>query len=353
MKGFLPISFLLVLAFSINTASAKIWRVNNNVGGFNADFTTLQAAHNGAASGDTVYLEGSPDSYGSLNCSKKLILLGPGYFYAENNIASISTHTAKVSSISMSTGAQGSEVMGLDFAGNALYLYTSNIIVKRNKFSSSNGTSNIGQIIYNTGQVYLNDAGANNIYIIQNYGLQIHGPSYANTGILINNNLIATYGYSGETVTAQSINLHSNTTALIQNNIFLRGTVSANNSSFTNNIMVNGFFDKRENMTTNNLANGAQFGTENGNQANVDMVNVFVNSTSPDERFKLKTGSPAIGAGYGSTPEKPVDAGMYYGNTAYKSSGLPGIPVIYFINVQSVGSDTDPIDVSVKVKSTN
>jgi hypothetical protein len=117
--------------------------------------------------------------------------------------------------------------------------------------------------------------------------------------------------------------------------------------------MVNGFYEQGENIAANNLGSGTQFGTENGNKSNVDMSTVFVSTGSPDARWILKAGSPAIGAGYGSTPAKPVDAGMFYGNTPYKLSGLPGIPHIYFINVQSIGSDSDPIDVTVKVKSTN
>ncbi len=157
----------------------------------------------------------------------------------------------------------------------------------------------------------------------------------------------------GETNNSPCLDLNQYTTALIQNNIFVRGTVRSYRSSFTNNIMLNGFFDRGDAMAANNIANGTQFGSTEGNQANVNMSNVFVGTGSPDARFKLKIGSPAIGGGYGSTAGNVVDCGMYYGNTPYKLSGLPGVPVIYFINVQAVGSNTDPIDVTVKVKSTN
>jgi len=67
--------------------------------------------------------------------------------------------------------------------------------------------------------------------------------------------------------------------------------------------------------------------------------------------FKLKAGSPALGAGYGSTAQNPVDAGMYGGSTPYVLSGIPAIPSIYFFANQPVGSNSDPIDVQIKVRS--
>ncbi|HUR10478.1 MAG TPA: hypothetical protein VM012_03875, partial [Flavitalea sp.] len=55
--------------FIVMNSYAKIWRLNNNAG-VAADFTTLQSAHNSASvgNGDTLHLEGSPTSYGSLTC---------------------------------------------------------------------------------------------------------------------------------------------------------------------------------------------------------------------------------------------------------------------------------------------
>lgn len=62
--------FIITLITLISASSfAKIWRLNNNPG-ITADFTSLQAAHDGAASGDTLYLESSPSSYATLSCTK-------------------------------------------------------------------------------------------------------------------------------------------------------------------------------------------------------------------------------------------------------------------------------------------
>ena len=66
-------TLLTVLSFVAFQSQAKIWRVNNNTGVV-ADFATVQAAHNAAASGDTIHLEGSATSYGQLSCTKKLVI---------------------------------------------------------------------------------------------------------------------------------------------------------------------------------------------------------------------------------------------------------------------------------------
>ena len=99
---------LAVLAFVFVTlsAQAKIWRVNNNVG-ITADFTTLQNAHNAAASGDTIYVEGSNTSYGALNCSKQLTIIGPGYFLDLVPNTQAIPLTAKVGAVSLNSGSTG------------------------------------------------------------------------------------------------------------------------------------------------------------------------------------------------------------------------------------------------------
>jgi hypothetical protein len=86
------------------------------------------------------------------------------------------------------------------------------------------------------------------------------------------------------------------------------------------------------------------------------MSTVFVGAgegISQDGQWKLRQGSPAIGAGFGSTSGSPIDAGMYGGQASYVLSGMPPVPSIYFFENQPIGSNTDPIDVTVKVKSNN
>lgn len=344
----------LVLLVCLN-ATAKIWRVNNTIG-ITADFTTLQAAHDGAAAGDTLHVEGSPNNYSTLTFTKKLIVIGPGYYLSENPNTQAFTQSAKVSAFYFQPGSNGSIIMGLDFEGNGIAIYTNDIVIRRNRFCSASG--NIFDYSMGTISLYYNSniggsAPVNNIIISENFGIRVD-VNYASTGLLISNNYMGYYGYTGDNTTGQCLVLQTNAVAIVQNNIFRRGRITAYNSNFSNNIMVAGSFEGTGNLVSNNLANAEQFGTTNGNQGNIVMANVFVGAgtgISSDGQWKLKAGSPAIGAGYGSTAQNPVDVGMYGGTTAYKLSGQPPVPAIYFFENQPIGSNSDPIDVTIKVKS--
>lgn len=354
MKRAFTLLALLYALLNSQNSFAKIWRVNNNPG-VNADFTDLTSAHAGAASGDTLHLEGSPNGYGSVTFTKKLTVLGPGYYLDENPNSQSLLQSAKVNGITFSMGSQGSVVMGLDFVGNGIAVFTDDIIIRRNKFSSPGNnvpdwTTGVINVYYHSDNSAIP---ANNIIISQNYGLKVfvNNPS---TGILITNNFISTNGWEGDGTGSNALATHANAIILVQNNIFRRGKVIGYNSNFTNNILVNGFFEGTGNLYSNNIASGTQFGNANGNQQNIVMTNVFVGpgtGISTDGQWKLKAGSPALGAGYGSTAQNPIDAGMYGGQSAYILAGMPPMPAIYSFEVQPIGSNSDPIDVKVKVKS--
>ena len=344
MKKLLLLSVAATLTCSLSFA--KIWRVNNNIG-ITANFTTLQAAHDGAAAGDTVYLESSPTSYGGLNCTKKLAIIGTGYFLDVNAGLQAFALSSKVDGITFNTGSGGSIIEGVSTGSNAISIYANDIVIRRNYIGAFSSTDPI----YYTGPVNIY-SGASNIFITQNYGLSITNNS-ASTGILIANNLIALPSYYGEGSTGNCIQLNPNTVAIIKNNIFRRGTVNAYNSNITNNIMFLGYLNGSGNLISNNIGSGTQFGSTDGNKQNIDMATVFESTGSYDAYFKLKAGSPAIGAGYGSTAITPVDCGMFGGSGSYVLSGIPAIPSIYFFANQPVGSNSDPIDVQVKVRSNN
>jgi hypothetical protein len=346
---------VLAFVFSVFvtvSAQAKIWRVNNNIG-VAADFTTLQAAHDGANAGDTLYLEGSSNTYGSLNSSKKLYIVGPGYYLDQVPNTQAVVYSALVSNITLNSGSDGTVLAGLDFNGNGLDVWVNNVSIRRNKFCSSNGN----EPIYGAGTITLRyigngNTGVSNIIITQNYGVQISA-SYPSNSILITNNVLAGHGYygGGDAADIQCISGGQNTIMLVQNNVIRRGRINIYGSTLTNNIMANGFFNTNNNLYSNNIANATQFGTDNGNKANIDPTTVFTYTGSWDQWFKLKTGSPAIGAGYGSTQANPIDCGVFSGNTPYVIAGQVNMPAIYSFSNQPVGSNTDPIKVTVKVKA--
>jgi len=80
MKRFIFTSIFL-LGISLLSYS-KVIRVNNlePTNSEQNTYNNLQDAYNSAVSGDTLYIEGSNISYGSLSISKRLVFLGPGFF---------------------------------------------------------------------------------------------------------------------------------------------------------------------------------------------------------------------------------------------------------------------------------
>jgi len=342
----------IVTLFMAASAQAKIWRVNNNVG-IAADFTTIQAAHNAAASGDTLYLEGSTNHYGTLTSTKPLTIIGPGYFLENIPNSQVGQLTAKVENVTLNAGAAGTLIMGVDFNGNTLNIYCNDVTIRKNKFAAPNSNDALywaGTInLYNVNNSSANP-GASNIIIAQNVGVAISATKPSNN-ILITNNIISYAGNYADNTTNACLEGGPSTVMLIQNNIFRRARVLVYGSTVTNNIMVAGSFVPNNNLYSNNIGSSTQFGTDNGNQSNVAMSAVFTGTGAPDEAYKLKAGSPAIGAGYGSTASTPIDCGAFSGSLPYVVAGQVNMPVIYFFNNQPIGSNTDPIKVNVKVRA--
>ncbi|MEL6717566.1 MAG: hypothetical protein AAFP82_02535 [Bacteroidota bacterium] len=121
-------AFLFLFFLGMNTSIwATTFRVNNTPN-TDADFDNLIDAHAIARDGDTLLIEGGADSYGDFTMTKRLTLIGPGYFLDENSDNVIS-NPAKINSITLdptstnnpSTGAAGSKLIGLDFGFSSVF----------------------------------------------------------------------------------------------------------------------------------------------------------------------------------------------------------------------------------------
>lgn len=323
--------FMLTLCFTalaVLNSSAKIWRVNN--AGLPADFTTIQTAHDAASvmAGDTLHIEPSSFSYGNMILTKKLIILGPGYFLNENSGEQANPTTATISSFTFNAGSGGSVISGLTITGTC-YIRTGNITISRN---------NIAPYIYLS-----RDYSYSNVLISGNYGIfEIHNDGSSAetviTNVLIVNNFLA------------RIILCNQFSGVAANNVF--GTTNgASNFLVKNNIFTTNFnelvFNGSFNTITNNLS-AATIGLPvgNGNQNSVSMTTVFVGTTgySTDGQWQLKEGSPAKGAGLNGE-----DCGIFGGNTPYHLSGIPATPSIYLLSAPaSSNGPTLPVTISVK-----
>ena len=75
MKKYLP---FIVLLFAVSSANAIIRTVSNTPSTL-AQFNNIQAAVDASASGDSIYVHGSPNAYAAFTITnKQLVIIGPG-----------------------------------------------------------------------------------------------------------------------------------------------------------------------------------------------------------------------------------------------------------------------------------
>lgn len=332
----------MMMAIMFNSY-ATVWRVNN-LPGVNANFTSLQLAHNSTSVlvGDTLYLESSSASYGNLISTKRLVIIGPGFFCGENPETQANISGSVVGTITFNSGSDGSVVAGCTIIptsdADAVTINASNLTIEKNKIVAVVGRKGISF-----------SGSQNNVIIRQNY---ILGGSYqvnrqpraifctsSANNVKITNNFI-------KYVSGSCIETGENFSGEFMNNIII-GPAEIYNSEFINNIMLTGSFTKVNVTYMNNIGDSNQFGVENGNQANVNMTNVFLGTGSTDGQWQLKPGSPAIGAGVGG-----IDCGMFGGDFPYVLSGIPAIPAIYQLDL-NVDNVNQQIEVEMSTKSHN
>ena len=359
-------TFLALCAATTLYTEAKIWRVNNNPG-VNANFTDLQPAHNAAANGDTIIVEPSNTNYGSITLTKRLTLYGAGYFLTQNTgkqdnqinarIGAVTFDDAYATNNSLISTSAGSVISGLETG--LITTRVSNITISRCKAAGI-------QVMDGNGPTGLFTT--SNILIYQNFVGTISlsnstssSPSAA-TNVLIKNNIT----YQG------TIIVNYPCSAIIENNTLLmegNNVITTSNSTWRSNIFiannpitVNGYFSTPSNSVLSHNVSNTTFTTApnatgisySSNVTNANTMAIFVadpstNSGRPpvgftdDNRFMLKAGSPAIGAGYNG-----VNAGAFEGTTPYILSGIPAIPSIYYLEVPTTGQNSLNVKVSIR-----
>jgi len=329
--------FIAITFFTASSSFATIWQINNV--GNDADFSSItQSLENESVmNGDTLYISGSTISYGDINISKKLNIIGSGYFLGDNQDTQANLSSAKVGTVTFEQGSEGSSITGMDVY--LIQVSVDNITVKRNKIKGIQLSNSVTKSI-------------KNILIVQNYittetgighALLIHSSTDANE-IIISNNIIISNSASYYT-----IYMHTNQRAIITNNVLIGNTL-IHNSPFHNNInRTHGTNTFSNSDIKSNIGDKEQFGDIDGNnKANVDFSTVFIESESHDAKYQLSQNSPAIGAGYNG-----INCGAFDGTTPYILSGIPSIPTIYQVVAPAIASELSGMPVHIKVKSRN
>ena len=309
--------FVILFLFCSLTLSAKSWFVDNRPGATVKDFTSLSDAITAAAPGDTIMLAGSPWDYASSNLSitKNVVIIGPGYFLSDNFPGVSVQYTAMLGSIEFNAGASGAQVSGCTIV-NGCSVNANNIGIFRNQIGCTiNIQTSITDVLikgnFCSTSPYCIIIGNNcfNILVQNNYLHSRSGYEIINmpgsSGVMLSNNVIDLINNSNGLTTYNSV---------FSNNIFVcvySNPIATYTNEFYNNISNN-----------NNLPSG------NSNVNNVDISTVFQMNGSVDGYYKLKPGSPAIGAG-----QNGIDAGMYGGMAPYVLSGISSLPKIYSLEI--------------------
>lgn len=347
---FTSLCVALLLLCACAAQAQTIRRVNNTgvaVTGVNV-YTTLQAAHDAASSGDIIYLEPSNTTYGSLTCVRPITIIGNGYFLTQNTGLQVDVREAITEAITFGNGSAGARITGCNISGS-VNIAANNITVERNRISS--GYIYIG---YNPS---IGSVGVSGIIFRQNiveggYPIYLYPGSTAATAVsnvsIANNILGGGISSSGQYTRMSNI--------LISNNVIgtLAGTssygIDVDNAVIKNNILTytgtGNNFTPRNNAYSYNISGNTEFGTANGNQQNVSPANLFVGGTaSTDGAFQLRTGSPAIGTG-----ESGTDVGAFGGAVPYRIAGIPNVPTIYQYS-QSVSGNS--LNATISTRSNN
>jgi len=324
---------LPLLLCSFLTQAQNILRVNNNVG-VNAPYTTISAAIAAAGVNDIIMVEGSIVGYDNITINKKVTIVGPGYFLLENLNLQGSPYSASLASVAFAAGSDGSSLYGLNITGGigtGDNVLTNNITVSNCRIGSLTLSGD-----------------SNNFFVSGCYivGNLIFSNLSEYTGAIVSNNYIGGFGQGGGT-----------TLVTLTQNVIALGITQALNCDFRNNIFTGGSFGGFNGSVIKNNVFTVTQASLSGSGAPVDNTNIFsaltlnlfvgLTGNTTDTQWKLKTGSPAIGAGIDG-----VDCGMYGGNTPYRPSGIQlGQPTINsFITPASVQQNgTLNVKVSAKV----
>ncbi|MGH1339752.1 MAG: hypothetical protein ACRBFS_26775 [Aureispira sp.] len=312
------ILFLLVLLLGSTYAQATIWTVSNS-GGTPAQFSDLQIAHNTALAGDTLFVHASGFTYGDVQITKTITIIGEGY----SGATTTTIHNVDFTNIN----ASNSSLIGLKITGD----------IDANLVSSGSTVDAVSiercYLMDNTGTTYnariegTKIISRGNNWIIRHcivvntelcYGYARSSPAYG-TGWIIANNWIHNND-NATTTTTYTINELNG--AIIENNYILDTDNAIENTS--NSIVKNNMFDgvldlddnnDPSNVIQNNLANNALFNATNGNLPNTTPLFV-VGATYPSFNvlttadLQLQPSSLANGAGVGGT-----DMGIHGGAT--------------------------------------
>lgn len=335
MKIFYFPSFILLCLLSFDLLGAVL-RVNNQLATDESQkiFASIQLAHDFAQPGDTLMVEGSSTNYASSTFTKRMIVIGTGYFLADNPQTQANQLQVRINGIIyLNKGSEGSFLIGLTFLEtsslNGPNLRTNNITIIR---------------CYLANPVVFSD-NIQNIIIAQNYfrGNAISVSSSLNSfsDVVFNNNIV-----NGNLQTGSNEN---RVFSQVAHNIFrgtANNTISIRTGLFRNNVIASNASVTILGTAQNNLVVGTQLGGNSNQTISLDQLFVGEDTNSSDGQFRIKSDSPLRTAGFDG-----VEPGIFGGNSPYVLSGIPPVPTIYEFSAASFASQQNGLSIQLRAKT--
>lgn len=340
---------LLCTGFSAQL-QATIFRINNQTGtsdGSNGVYLQPQAAHDDAFTGDTLLFDGSPDAYSSLTVTKRLVIMGPGYFQHENPNTNV--FSAKIGWITLNrngntsaTGAAGAIVQGMDMGDDSwgeITINVNDVLIRKNRLKVVDIDGNSNPNLRATGIII-----SQNFFTGQNSSHFSWGIWDILQGVIIRNNI-----FEGKVEVPDFSQMH------FFNNIFLNQQFDIQNllGTVRNNVFfsTNATYSLSADSITHNISMGSGLPAGNSNILNANPGQIFVLNAGvngSDGQYRLKANSIAQGAGFNG-----ADIGPYGGVSPYVRYGYGEMPVIWQMSTAGVIDPGDLLQVSIKAVSEN
>ncbi|MBS4000578.1 MAG: hypothetical protein KGZ71_08860 [Desulfobulbaceae bacterium] len=339
---------IVIMFIGILKSYSAQWTVSNNPN-MPAQFGSVQTAIDSAAAGDTIFVYNSPNSYGNVNVTKKLHIIGAGYWgvWISGRESTNCSYTILADSVTIE-GMYGSVSIGRVSPA----LLVKGIILKNLYMGTIDLQRVDACLIYNSIceniQIFDKNYYVENIIVSNNIINRLYNPRGSNMFVLNNIFFIDTYSSNPPYWLGSLIfqgGYGSTKYTIFQNNIFSKGSpIQAEYSSFNNNLT----FNSRQNTLPYSNNNGAnniinQDPKYRGSNA-LDGWNSVHRVVEQNIDLRLADDSPARNAGADST-DIGISGGLYpwprNADGTYDYSGRPRLPEIESFNLVNpiVGTD--------------
>lgn len=340
----LTLFFLLsVIPFSQRAMAAilTVYNLNNTA---IADYANIYEAYNNAADGDTILLYPSDLSYeANLVVTKRVFLIGGGY-----GSQPLLPATRLCGTITFQAGADGASVESFGGRFNIAINGANHILVSRNHINTIVIENSYNALL--TGNLIDGNSGSDGYVLVLNGNCLVEG----------SNNLLRPQPYScgySSTCYYGAVHMRGSSVLHMDNSIFIsEGQITiyaeGGSASGKNNLMFGAFrgeVDFHHSIQTNPWNYDGKLDTttiSKNNQIIPDISMVYTDFTA--NNFTLKPGSPAFG-----NAEDGSDISIYDGASPFVDGGFPKLPLITHLDVPLTGSQSEGINVTIKVKSQN